>query len=163
MPPAPQIAMKKKAQPARKIVSRLSRTKRVARSKRVQHGKADRRAFQHRAAHQRQDRKSGEHFEVGAEDVFQALGLPGHVIGAEPFDVRARRPDEHSVKQARKRNRGCEWQPFCQPPHNRRASDYSYFKDQMRRRTQLTGLIKLFFTTDVRKLVTLRSGKFRIG
>jgi hypothetical protein len=31
----------------------------------------------------------------------------------------------------------------------------SHFRDQIRRRTQLTGLIKVFFTTDIRKSVTL--------
>ena len=38
-----------------------------------------------------------------------------------------------------------------------------YFTAQLRRRTQLTGLIKLFFTTEIRKWVRLRPRTFRIG
>ena len=43
-----------------------------------------------------------------------------------------------------------------------RASYYVYFTDQLRRRTQLTGLLKVFFTTDFRRLVTLAAGKLGI-
>jgi len=39
----------------------------------------------------------------------------------------------------------------------------SYFRDQIRRRTQLTGLIKLFFTTDLRELVKLYYEQLGIG
>ena len=64
MPPTPQIAMKKKAQPARKMVSMIVAHEARRPVERAQHRDADRRAFQHAAGHQREDRKPGQQFEV---------------------------------------------------------------------------------------------------
>ena len=59
---------------------------------RVEERGAERRALHQTAEHQADERQSGEKLEVGAENLFEAAGLPGDVEGTKPFDVGAGRP-----------------------------------------------------------------------
>ena len=122
MPPTAQIAMKKNAVPARKISSVFSRTNAVTRSIARIMAAPNERAFDQAAGHQARIDSPNRNLKIGAKHVFQPARLAGDVVGAEPFDVRARRAGEQRVNHECERNRCRKRQPTRQPAHYKASS-----------------------------------------
>ena len=117
IPPTAQIEMKKKAVPARNIISVFSWRNCVARSiARII-------AAPMNVPSPRQPHISAgiempnKNFEIGAKNVFQPKRLPGDVIGAKPFDVRVRSPGDPALTINASGIAAQRRQPPGQPAH----------------------------------------------
>ena len=149
--------------PARKIVSMFSRTKRVARSSARSMTAPTGVPSSTQPAISAEIESPMSNSKSGQRTFSRPSRLPGDVVGAEPFDVRARRrrriarqPQHASGSRGRKR------QPPGQPDHCEASTYNASSRDQLRRRTQLPGILKLFFTTSFRVLVTRCGGIIKI-